>query len=146
MAGLLVLPVLGILGAVALEGQAGRITAAVVALAALVYAVVAWVAGLRRGLPAQLASLPPAAPAARVEGLGTTAARALAKAGALLIVASLLALVKLLVVGLAIVAGTGLVAAFTALRLNRWESRNEGRLVRAAATRPWEPTPPLQRF
>jgi hypothetical protein len=38
------------------------------------------------------------------------------------------------------------VAAATALVLGRWEARNEGRLVREAAPRPWAPTPPLQRF
>jgi hypothetical protein len=147
MAGLLLLPVLGVLGAAALDaGDAGEITAAIVVLAAVVYAVVAWLAGLRRGLPAQLAELPAAPEEARLEGLGTTAARALAKAGALLIAVSVLAVVKLLVLGLAIAAGTGLVAAAAALHLARWESRNPGRLVREGAARPWGPTPRLQRF
>lgn len=146
LAGLLLLPVGGVLGTVALEGDAGVLTALVVVAAAGLYAAVAWLAGLRRELPAQLTAVHPAPTGARLEPLARTAGRAALKAAALLAVAAAATAVHLLAVGLALAGGFGALAALTAARLQAWEARNPGRLVHEPARRPWAPAPPLQVF
>ncbi len=146
LAGLLLLPVAGVLGFVALEGDAGLLTSGIVLAAAVIYAAVVWVAGARRELPAQLADPKPAPTDARVESLARTAGRAGLKALALFALAAVTSVVGLLVIGLAVAGGLGLVAALTAVRLRAWEARNQGRLVREPSERPWEPARPLRVF
>lgn len=129
-AGLLLLGASAALAEVALEGSAGQIRAAIVASGALLYAVITWVAGPRRGLKAELAAAVPAPPHARVEPLVSTCARTLARALVVLVLALLPALVNLLALGVAVAGGIGLVSAFTAARLQAWEDRHGGRLLR----------------
>jgi hypothetical protein len=145
LAGLLLLPAAALLAPVALEGQAGRLTAGVVVAAAVLYAAIAWLAGLRREVARQAAAAPRAPDDARLEALAATAGRAGARALGVLGVALVTAAVDLLAIGLAIALGIGLVAALTALALGRAEGGGRGRLVRRSAP-PWAPAPPLQRY
>lgn len=143
-AGLLLIPAGGLLALVALEGQAGRLTSGIVLVAALLYAGVTW-AVLRRDLRAQVAAAIPADRAAHLEPLGFTAARALPRVGLALAVCAVAAALDQLVLGVGFTAGAGLVAALTALHLQRAERREQTRLVRPGEA-PWKPARPLERF
>jgi hypothetical protein len=145
LAGLLVLPAAAVLAPVALEGQAGRLTAAIVLAAAVIYAGIAWLTALRRDVARQAAAAPPAPEDARLEPLATTAGRALARALLVLGIALVTAAVDLLAIGLAVALGVGLVAALTAWALQRAERDGAGRLVRRSGP-PWAPAAPLQRY
>ena len=144
VAGLLLIPAGGLLSLVALEGQAGRLTSAIVLVAAVLYAGVVFLV-MRRDLRAQVAAAPPADADARLEPLGSTAARALPRVAVALGVCVLASLVDLTVLGVGLATGAGLVAGLTAAQLQVAERREGTRLVRPGGA-VWEPARPLQRF
>lgn len=144
IAGLLLIPAGGLLALVALEGQAGRLTTGIVLISAVIYAGVVF-ALLRRDLLAQAAAAVPVAAGARLEPLGSTAARALPRVALALLICVLASTVDLAVVGVGVATGAGLVAALTALQLQRTERREQTRLVRPGGAL-WKPALPLERF
>lgn len=130
LAGLLLLPLVGVLASVALAGRAGLLVAGVVAGGAVLYAGVTWFAGARVELARRLADMEVAPEDARIEALGRTAGRNLLKTLPLYAVAVLATFVDALVAVLAVGAGLGLVAVLTAVVINRAEAAGGGRIVR----------------
>ncbi|MBA2517952.1 MAG: hypothetical protein H0V22_11690 [Solirubrobacterales bacterium] len=144
IAGLLLIPAGGLLSLVALEGQAGRLTTGIVLISAVLYAGLVFVL-LRRDLRAQVAAAAPAAAEARLEPLGSTALRALPRVVLAILICVGASIADLVVVGVGVAIGAGMVAAMTALQLQRAERREQTLLVRPGGPL-WEPSRPLQRF
>jgi hypothetical protein len=144
VAGLLLIPGGALLALVALEGQAGRLTAGIVAISAVLYAAIVSLV-LRGDLRAEVARAQPAGPHARLEPLARTAARALPSVVLAVVVCAAASTVDLVVLGLGVATGLGLAAALTAGQLQLAERRERVRLVRPSGAL-WEPARPLQRF
>jgi len=129
LAGLLLAPAAVMLLLIGLDGDIGAVTAVAAGGGSLFYAAVVWLLGTGRRLRGALAEPGPAPPGARLEPRRRTAGRTVLKAGALLAGGALLVALGFLV-GVTIVGGVGLVAAFTAARVQSWESAHVGRLAR----------------
>jgi hypothetical protein len=130
-AGALLIPFAAVLFVVGLGGQAGRLGVAISVLGAAVYAAVTWLVGDRRRLAAEADHAEAAPPAAAIEPLGRTAARALLPLAVAIAVCAVLAQLDALVFGLLLTGGYGGSVALAGLTLLRAERRAAGRLVRA---------------
>lgn len=130
-AGALLIPFAVVLYVIGLDGQAGRVGVAIALLGAAVYAAVTWLLGDRRRLAREADLAGPAPPAASIEPLGRTAARALLPLAVATAVCAGLALLNALLIGLLLTGGYGASVALAGLTLQRAERREAGRLVRA---------------
>lgn len=129
-AGLLLLPLSGVLLAAGQEGDASLLLVAIALASAVLYGSVVWLIDGRRRLGAELSATPVAPDEAVLEPLGRTALRGL-PALVLAVGSGILATrFDALAVVLVVLGGYGLSIALQALTLRRAERREAGRLVR----------------